>query len=183
MRYKTRFTITNLLASRYFLIHILIFTWSFQLLSYINLNTPSFNWKKLCHLSTESMKTSSPARIYSRQFFSQFLLWGPTVSGAQTTLEEARPSIWSHMYELCEKGPGPTFNLRVREYPRTINKGRNKVLLWGEVKNARGDLIVSEDYSHLGTSVRGVWWTYQSFRITPRTNPTAKWKGKISNRR
>ena len=110
-------------------------------------------------------------------------LWGPIVSGTQTTLEEARPNIWSHMYELCEKGSGPMSNLRVREYPRTINKRRDKVLLRGEVKNARGDLTVSEDYSHLWTSIRGVWWTYQSFRITPRTNPTAKWKGKISNRR
>ena len=111
------------------------------------------------------------------------LLWGPTVSGTQTTLEEARPNIWSHMYELCEKGPGPTSNLRVREYPRTINKRRDKIILRGEVKNARGDLTVSEDYSHLGTSIRGVWWTYQSSRVTPRINLTAKWKGKISNKR
>ena len=113
----------------------------------------------------------------------KFYVWGPTVSGTQTTLEETRPNIWSHMYELSEKGPGPTSNLRVREYSRTINKRRDRVRLRGEVKNARGDLTVSEDYSHLGTSIRGVWWTYQSFRITPRTNPTAKWKGKISNRR
>ena len=84
-------------------------------------------------------------------------VWGPTVSGAQTTLEVARPSICSHMYGLYEKGLGPTSNLRVREYPRTINKGRNKVLLRGEVKNACRDLTVSEDYSHLGTSIRGVW--------------------------
>ena len=41
-------------------------------------------------------------------------------------------------------------NLRVREYPRTINKRRDKIILRGEVKNARGDLTVSEDYSHLG---------------------------------
>ena len=116
-------------------------------------------------------------------FFYKKHLWGPIVSGTQTTLEEARPNIWSHMYELCEKGPGPMSNLRVREYPRTINKRKDKVLLRGEVKNARGNLTVSEDYSHLGTSIRGVWWTYQSFRVTPRTNPTAKWKGKISNRR
>ena len=72
------------------------------------------------------------------------------------------------------KGPGLMSNLRVREYPRTINKRRDKVLLRGKVKNARGDLTVLEDYSHLGTSIRGVWFTYQSFRVTPRTNPTAK---------
>ena len=48
-------------------------------------------------------------------------------------------------------------NLRVREYPGTINKRRDKIILRGEVKNARGDLTVSEDYSHLGTSIRGVW--------------------------
>ena len=84
-------------------------------------------------------------------------MWGPNVSGTQTTLEEARPNIWSHMYELCEKGPGPMSNLTVREYPRTINKRRDKVLLRGEVKNARGNLTVSEDYSHLGTSILGVW--------------------------
>ena len=52
---------------------------------------------------------------------------------------------------------GPIASLRIRAYPRTINKGRNKVLLRGEVKNARGDLTVSEDYSHLGNSIRGVW--------------------------
>ena len=110
-------------------------------------------------------------------------LWGPTVSGTQTMLEEAKPNIWSHRYGLCERGPGPTSCLKVKEYPRMINKGRNKVLLRGEVKNARGDLTMSEGYSHLGNSIRGVWWTHQSFRITPRTNPTAKRKGKISNRR
>ena len=66
------------------------------------------------------------------------LLWGPIVSGIQTTLEEARPNIWSHMYKLCKKGPGPMFNLRVREYSRTINKRRDKIILRGEVKNACG---------------------------------------------
>ena len=110
-----------------------------------------------------------------------FSLWGPTVSGTQTTLEEAKPNIWSHKYGLCERDPGPTSYLRVKEYPRTINKGKNKVLRRGEVKNARGDLTVSEDYSHLGNSIRDVWWTHQSFRITPQTNPTAKRKGKITN--
>ena len=91
--------------------------------------------------------------------FKSFILvmWGPTVSGTQTTLEEAKPNILSHKYGLCERGPGPTSYLRVKEYPRTINKGRNKVLLRGEMKNACGDLTVSEDYSHLGNSIRGVW--------------------------
>ena len=42
-------------------------------------------------------------------------MWGSIVSGTQTTLEEAMPNIRSHMYELCEKGPGPMSNLRVRE--------------------------------------------------------------------
>ena len=84
-------------------------------------------------------------------------MWGSIVSGTQTTLEEAMPNIRSHMYELCEKGPGPMSNLRVRECPRTINKRRDKVLLQGEVKNTRGDLTVSKDYSHLGTSIRDVW--------------------------
>ena len=36
------------------------------------------------------------------------------------------------------KGPGPMSNLRVREYPRKINKRRDKIILRGEVKNARG---------------------------------------------
>ena len=119
--------------------------------------------------------------LNNRDFYSP--LWGPIVSGIQTTLEKARPNIWSHMYKLCKKGPGPMSNLRVREYPRTINKRRNKIILRGEVKNACGDLTMSENYSHLGTSIRGVWWTYQSFRVTPRTNLTAKWRGKISNKR
>ena len=66
------------------------------------------------------------------------ILWGPIVSGIQITLEEARPNIWSHMYKLCKKGPGPMSNLRVREYPRTINKRRGKIILRGEVKNTRG---------------------------------------------
>jgi len=66
------------------------------------------------------------------------LLWGPIVSGIQAALEEARPNIWSHMYKLCKKGPGPMSNLRVREYPRTINKRRDRIIRRGEVKNARG---------------------------------------------
>ena len=84
-------------------------------------------------------------------------MWGPTISGTQTTLEEAKPNIRSHKYGLCKRVPGPTSYLKVKEYSRTINKGRNKVLLRGEVKNARGDLTMSEDYSHLGNSIRGIW--------------------------
>ena len=110
-------------------------------------------------------------------------LCGPIISGTQTTLEEAKPNIWSNRFGLCKRVLGPTSYLKVKEYPRTINKGRNKVLLRGEVKDARVDLTMSEDYSHLGNSIRGVWWTHQSFSITPRTNPTAKRNGKISNRR
>ncbi|KAK4596796.1 hypothetical protein RGQ29_014721 [Quercus rubra] len=58
------------------------------------------------------------------------------------------------LYPLCKKEPGPVSNLREREYPSTINKRRDRIILRGEVKNARGDLTESENYSHLGTSIR-----------------------------
>ena len=41
------------------------------------------------------------------------------------------------MHKQRKKGPGPIFSLRVREYPRTTNKRRDKITLRGEVKSAR----------------------------------------------
>ena len=40
------------------------------------------------------------------------------------------------------------------------------------------DLTVSEDNCHLGTSVRGGQKTYQSLKVTSRTNLTTKWMRK-----
>ena len=90
-------------------------------------------------------------------FFFFYLVWGPTISGTQTTLEKVKPNIWPHRYGLCKRVPGLMSYLKVKEYPRTISKRRNKVLVRGEVKNASGDLTMSEDYSHLSNSIRGVW--------------------------
>ena len=69
------------------------------------------------------------------------------------------PSPTSDFIDMgCVKGcQAQTSYLKVKEYPRTITKGRNKVILRGEVKDARVDLTMSEDYSHLGNSIRGVW--------------------------
>ena len=63
-------------------------------------------------------------------------VWEPIVPCAHTALEEARPNIYSHIYKLRKKGLGPISNLRVREYPRTISKRRDKITLRGEVKSA-----------------------------------------------
>ena len=70
------------------------------------------------------------------EIFLLCLLWGPIEPCVQTTLEEARPNIQSHMYKRHKKGPGPISSLRVREYPRTTNKRRDKITLRGEVKRA-----------------------------------------------
>ena len=47
------------------------------------------------------------------------------------------------MYKQRKKGPGPISSLRVRKYPRTINKRRDKITLRGEVKSA------CEEFDHV----------------------------------
>ena len=42
----------------------------------------------------------------------------------------------------------------------------------------RQDLTVSEDNGHLGTPVRGDQQTYQSLKVTSRTNLATKWMRK-----
>ena len=44
----------------------------------------------------------------------------------QIALERAGPNIQSHMYRLPKKGLGPISSLRIKEYPRTISKGRDE---------------------------------------------------------
>ena len=61
---------------------------------------------------------------------------GQLIPCVQAALEEARPNIQSHMYNLRKKGPGPISNPRIREYPRTTSKRRDDDTLRGEVKSA-----------------------------------------------
>ena len=49
--------------------------------------------------------------------------WIPYV---QIALERAGPNIQSHMYRLYKKGLGPISSPRIREYPKTISKGRDE---------------------------------------------------------
>ena len=44
----------------------------------------------------------------------------------QIALERAGPNIQSHMYRLPKKGLSPISSLRIKEYPRTISKGRDE---------------------------------------------------------
>ena len=51
---------------------------------------------------------------------------GQLIPCVQTALEEAGPNIQSYMYRLYKKGLGPISSPRIREYPRTTSKGRDK---------------------------------------------------------
>ena len=44
----------------------------------------------------------------------------------QIALERAGPNIQSHMYRLPKKELGPISSPRIREYLRTISKGRDE---------------------------------------------------------
>ena len=54
----------------------------------------------------------------------------------QAALEEVRPNIWSHMYNLRKKGSGSISSPRIIEYLRTTSKRRDEGTLRGEVKSA-----------------------------------------------
>ena len=51
---------------------------------------------------------------------------GQLIPCVQTALEEAWPNIYSHMYSLHKKGPGPISNPRLRQYPRPTSKRRDE---------------------------------------------------------
>ena len=44
----------------------------------------------------------------------------------QIAWEMARPNIQSHMYRLHKKRLGPISSSKIREYPRTISKGKDE---------------------------------------------------------
>ena len=51
---------------------------------------------------------------------------GQLISYVQIALEKAGSNIQSYMYRLPKKGLDPISNPRIREYPRTISKGRDE---------------------------------------------------------
>ena len=109
-------------------------------------------------------------------------VWGPIVPCVQTALEEARPNIQSHIYKLRKKWPGSISNLRVREYPRTTNKRRDKITLRGEVTSA------CEEFGHVRgrQPPRNFYPRYLVNLSVTQSNasdkPYNKMKGKISNK-
>ena len=51
---------------------------------------------------------------------------GQLIPYVQIALERVGLNIQSHMYRLPKKGLDPISSPRIREYPRTINKGRDE---------------------------------------------------------
>ena len=51
---------------------------------------------------------------------------GQLIPYVQIALERAGPNIQSHMYRLYKKGLSLISSLRIREYPKTISKGRDE---------------------------------------------------------
>ena len=96
---------------------------------------------------------SRKPRFWGAIVWANFALCLNCVGGGQA-------QYYPHSYKLSKGGPRPVSSVRVNEYPRTAGKWMDKITLRGEVKHACEELAMSEDDGHLGTFVRGIWWTH-----------------------